>query len=326
MDPKVSIIIPVYNSEKYISRCIESILKQTYKNIEIITINDGSKDLSEEVILQLQKENEGIIRYYAQENQGISRTRNSGIKLATGKYLMFIDNDDYIDNDYVERFVNEAESKEYDVVIGGHRRTNEKNEILYERKIPNTQWGKYVSITPWARIYKRSYILENNIEFLECNIGEDLFLNLQAVTISEKIGIIDYVGYNWFYNSQSVSNTLHKNFYDVETYKLLNETHDAMKKKGILQNEKEQENIQLFYFIFFVWLFIYTKKSLGYKEFIKEYNKIFSWLEERFPNYKKIKAKPKGDILSNCIKIAVFMFLHKCHLGAISLFCYTRLG
>lgn len=325
MNPKVSIIIPVYNAEKYIQRCINSVLKQTYKNVEIIAINDGSKDSSEEIILQMQQENQEIIKYYNQENQGISKTRNRGIKLATGKYIMFMDNDDYIDNDYVETFVKEAENKDYDMVIGGHRRTNEKGKQLYERKIPNTKWGKYVSITPWARIYKRSYIIDNNLEFLECNIGEDLFLNLQAVTISEKIGIINYVGYNWFYNTKSVSSTLHKNFYDVDTYKLLNETYQDMKQKNILNNEREEDYIEIFWLLFIIWLFIYTGKSLTYQQFKAEYHKIFDWMQEKFPNYKKNKANLEGELLANRIKLAVFMLLHKCHLGAISLFIYTRI-
>lgn len=81
MEPKVSVIIPVYNAEKYIKRCIDSILKQTYTNVEIILLNDGSTDHSEEVILQIQKESQGKIQYYKQENKGVAKTRNEGIRI-----------------------------------------------------------------------------------------------------------------------------------------------------------------------------------------------------------------------------------------------------
>lgn len=249
--------------------------------------------------------------------------------LATGTYIMFVDNDDYIDEDYIERFVTEAKEHDYDMVIGGHRRPNEEGKVLIEYALPNTPWGKYITLTPWARIYKKSYIVENGMEFLACNIGEDIFFNIQAITISNKIGIIDYIGYNWFYNTQSVSNTLQKKFYDVEAYTLLNESYRVMEQKKILQKEDEQEYIELFWFLFIIWLFIYTGKSLNYRELKKEYTKIFEWMRERFPKYKKNRlvglTKLKGESLFNRIKLTVFMWLHKCHLGVVALFIYTRI-
>lgn len=327
MEPKVSIIVPIYNAEKYLNRCITSILEQTYKNIELILINDGSTDSSEEIILQMQEENKDIIKYYKQENKGVSKTRNFGITVATGKYIMFVDNDDYIDKDYVENFVNVAESGKYDLVIGGHRRTNEKNQILSETKLPDTPWGKYITLTPWARIYKRDYIIENDIKFLTCNIGEDIYFNIQAIIISDNIKIIDYIGYNWFFNTQSVSNTLQKNFYDVDKYKLLNESYNVLEQKNILS--KEREYVEIFLFLFIIWLFIYTGKSLSYKQMKLEYNKLFNWLEQRYPNYKKNRligiTKLKGEKLFNRIKLTIFMFLHRCKLGIVALFIYTRI-
>lgn len=242
---------------------------------------------------------------------------------------MFVDNDDYIDKDYIDTFVTKAIKKDYDIVIGGYRRTNEKGEILLKRMPPNNPWGKYISITPWARIYKKSYLIENDIQFLDSNIGEDFYFNLQAITISENIGILDYIGYNWFYNTKSVSNTIQKQFYNLEVFKLLEQSYQVINKKGILQKTEEIEYIQLLYFLFFVWLFGYTGKSLTYQQFKKEYHKVFSWLEEKFPNFKNNHslgfAKPKGELLKNRIQLTVLMKLHKCHLGMISLFCYTRL-
>lgn len=329
MEPKVSIIVPIYNAEKYLNRCITSILEQTYKNIELILINDGSTDSSEEIILHMQEENKDIIKYYKQENKGVSKTRNFGITVATGKYIMFVDNDDYIDKDYVEQYVNVAERGKYDLVIGGYRRVNSKNKIFLERKIPNTKWGRYITLTPWGRIFKKSYITENDIQFLSSNIGEDIYFNIQAVNISNNIAIIEYVGYNWFYNEKSVSNTIQKNFYNLEIYKLLNESYNVTLQKGILKREEEKEYLELYWFTFIIWIMLYTGKSLNYKELSIEYSKIIDWLKQRFPNYKHNKlckfTKPDGELLSNRIKITIFMMLHKCNLGNFAIYIYTRL-
>ena len=94
---KVSVIIPVYNSEKYIEKCINSVLAQTYQNYEIIVINDGSKDNSGKIMEQLQDKYPDKIKYIEQENMGVAKTRNKGIEIATGDYIAFMDNDDYIE-------------------------------------------------------------------------------------------------------------------------------------------------------------------------------------------------------------------------------------
>ncbi len=111
---KISIIIPVYNSEKVIARCLESVLNQDYKNIEIIIINDGSKDRSQEIIEQYSKI-DGRIKIIKTENQGVSSARNLGIQNASGKYVCFLDADDYVDKDMYNELVKQI--KENDMVI-----------------------------------------------------------------------------------------------------------------------------------------------------------------------------------------------------------------
>ena len=196
--------------------------------------------------------------------------------------------------------------------------------------MPNTPWGKYITLTPWGIIYKRSYIIQNDIKFLNENIGEDIYFNIQAINISKKVSIIDYIGYNWFYNRKSVSNTLQKNFYDVNINKLIYSCYEVMQEKGILQNDDEKDYIELFWILFVFWIFIFTGKSLTYKQLKIEYNNLFSLIEELFPNYKRNKLigfnKLKGESLFNRIKLTIFMILHRLHLGVIALFIYVRLG
>ena len=125
---KVTMIIPVYNAEHYIERCLDSLLKQTYKNLEILVMNDGSTDQSLSIIKRKAEKNKNI-RYYNQKNMGVAKTRNKAISLATGKYIMFMDNDDYLDKDYVTTFVEAIQKDNFDIVIGGYRRITENLKI-----------------------------------------------------------------------------------------------------------------------------------------------------------------------------------------------------
>ena len=152
---KVSIIVPIYNAEKTVKRCIDSILNQSYKNFELLLINDGSKDQSLKVIKEYKDKRIVVID---KKNEGVARTRNLGIEKATGDYIMFIDNDDYIDNDYVDTYVNEIINSKSDLVIGGYRRVNNKKKILFYKSPDNYPWTKYIIMAPWAKIFNRKFI------------------------------------------------------------------------------------------------------------------------------------------------------------------------
>ena len=148
----VTVIIPVYNSEKYIGKCIESVINQTYKNVKILLINDGSTDKSKEILGKYRSEYENI-EVINQNNKGVAVTRNEAIMKVNTKYLMFIDNDDFIDSNYIETYINSAEENNYDIVMGGYRRVNCKGKIMFKEKLKDTPWSKYIILAPWAKIY-----------------------------------------------------------------------------------------------------------------------------------------------------------------------------
>lgn len=207
---KVSIIIPVYNAQEYIKKCVESFLIGTYQNIEILLINDGSTDSSLEVIRELEEKYPEKIIVYSQENCGVAKTRNKGIIYATGKYIVFADNDDYVDNDYVERLVKEIEKEDYDYIVSSFRRVDKRGKILYQKKYKDESWTYYMFETPWAKIFKREFLIENEIKYMDVPVGEDIYFSICANWKSDKKKVIPYVGYNWLYNEASVSNTIHK--------------------------------------------------------------------------------------------------------------------
>ena len=121
---KATIIIPVYNSEKYIKRCMESILSQIDETFEVLLINDGSNDRSEDIIDSYAKKYPGIVRVISKKNEGTAKTRNLGIREARGEFIFFIDNDDFVDDGYFKRFINAIDEKS-DIVVGGYRRVED---------------------------------------------------------------------------------------------------------------------------------------------------------------------------------------------------------
>ena len=143
MDKKISVIIPVYNVEKYLARCLNSIIKNTYKNIEIILVNDGSKDKSQEIIDKYKNKYGNIIKAKEQENKGPAEARNVGIEMASGEYLMFIDSDDFIKEDYIENYVKTLKEADYDLVAGGYHKWID-GKITYTIALQDEPWAKFM--------------------------------------------------------------------------------------------------------------------------------------------------------------------------------------
>lgn len=324
---KVTLIVPVYNSEEYIGKCLESILKQTYQDFEIMVVNDGSIDNSQKVINYYKENFPDKIITIEQKNKGVSKTRNESIKKANGKYIMFIDNDDFLDKDYIETFVKTAEEGDYDAVFAGYRRPNENKKIIKKMELKDTEWSKYMIMAPWAKIYKKQFLIDNNIEFLSVNLGEDIYFNLKAILSSKKIKIIPYIGYNWFFNTSSVSNTTQKNITGLQVYELLNSCYDMIKNEGYL--EENYEIIKTHFTRYIIWLISFSTKKLDYKTISEEYDKIFNWLEEKFPDYKNNKmisyTKPEGELFSVRFLTKTFMIFHKIDLGKILVYLYSKI-
>lgn len=304
---KVSIIIPVYNAEKTIEKCISSILKQTYKDYELLLIDDGSTDNSLKVIKKYSKYKN--IRILNQENHGVAYTRNRGIKEATGDYIMFIDNDDFIDSDYIEQHITAILKENSDIVISGYRRINIENKILHEEKLRDTYWARFIIITPWARMFRKDFLLKNNIEFLSYGIGEDIYFNLLAYSFAPKITILNYVGYNWFFNTKSVSNTNHKGLNKkIDNLVLLDK---VIKKYDVLD-----EYLSYYLVRYYIWYLLYSGRNANSKDFMMEYKRIKTWYDKNNISLKfsPFSRKINGETLKNRIIVSVFLALEKMHL------------
>ena len=194
-NPLVSIIIPIYNVEKYLNKCIKSLLESSYKNLEIILINDCSPDACEEIIEKYSEKDKRILYVKNTENLRVSETRNRGLKRATGKYIMFVDGDDYISTDWIENLVETIEEKSADIVIGAAKQFNEQEEKDY--KISDLDREKWIDFSKvrmnnngviWNKIYRRDLIAENNIQFdKEIYKHSDVEFTYRSLALSDKI-------------------------------------------------------------------------------------------------------------------------------------------
>ena len=216
---KFSIIVPVYNVEKYIKDCLTSILNQTYDNFEVIVVNDGSPDSSEEIIKDLAKKDKRL-KYFKKENGGISDTRNFGIEKSTGKFFLFVDSDDTINEDLLQK-VNDAIDDKTELVRFGAKKIN-NNDVTYESPQVFTDisgsiaFEKLINLslfaTVWSFAFKRSFWDENKFKFAKGKVHEDFGLMPLVVMKAEYVSSIEYPGYNYIIRENSImtSNSLDK--------------------------------------------------------------------------------------------------------------------
>lgn len=197
---KVSLIIPVYNVEKYLEKCLDSLINQTLKEIEIICVNDGSTDNSPAILEQF-KLKDNRIKIINQENLGVSQARNNGINTSQGEYIGFVDSDDYVDNDYFEKLYNSAKKFNAEVAAGdlykeknnkiGKKRFNYTKEELFvkpEDKIKNAKIPKYNYTC--NKIYKRESLLNLNLPFENNRYYEDIIWSVKAIYYLDRKSVV----------------------------------------------------------------------------------------------------------------------------------------
>lgn len=214
---KISVIVPVYNAEKYLEKCVESIINQTYKNLEIILIDDGSTDNSLAVCKKMEKKDTRI-RVVVQENSGVAVTRNRGIQEATGEYIGFVDSDDYIDEDMYESLYRTIEETKTEYAICGiyHVYTNRTEEpkerlkkvISREEAVFMMLESRHISVNPVNRLLaKRLY---EGIHFPDGMISEDAYVALDILEKTDKVALDLTPKYYYFHRNESITTSSYK--------------------------------------------------------------------------------------------------------------------
>ncbi len=216
--PKVSVIIPVYNVEKYLRQCLDSVINQTLKDIEIICINDGSTDDSLQILEEYAKKDERI-KVISKENGGLSSARNEGLRRVASELCYFLDSDDYIEPNLLETAFNVFSNNDIDYYcFGSEVYTEENNSLNQETKTLNKYLkikfngiqkatfdvGQNQNIHVWNKVFKTSIIKNNNIHFIEGLLYEDIFFTWYYFFLSKKI----YFDKNIFHHYRTHSNSI----------------------------------------------------------------------------------------------------------------------
>lgn len=223
----VSIIMPIYNAEKYLEQGIQSILKQTYKQLEIILVDDGSTDRTREII-EAAKQRDSRISSIFQTQQGAPTARNAGCKISVGEYLYFMDSDDYLPETAIEKMVLESLQYGSDLVIGQYQFINEAGERIGEsnfiEELEISLYGKatkhQLSLCPpflGNKLYQASIIKENGIQFANVRVAQDLNFYLKALLFAVNPIVIEDSVYYYRVRSGSISHSYGSKMLDVIT-------------------------------------------------------------------------------------------------------------
>ena len=220
---KLSVIIPVYNVENYIERCLKSLIAQTIDDFEFIIVNDGSTDRSKEIINIYLKKYPNMFKYFEKENGGLSSARNYGMKYATGEYIAFLDSDDYIEKDmykimYDKAKIDDADMVECDFIWEYYDNQDRLVKIKKDKRRKyegKSQYIKRPRVVAWNKIIKRDIIKENKIEFPEGLIYEDIEFFYKLIPYVKKIFYVEKYFVHYVQREKSLSNVQSEKVKDI---------------------------------------------------------------------------------------------------------------
>lgn len=307
-DIKFSIIIPVYNVQDYVAKCIESIMQQTYKNFEIIVVDDGSTDDSKKIVKNFSDKR---IKIISKENGGLSSARNEGLKHINGDYIWFIDSDDYIEIDALELLYNKIKSEDSDIIVFRYF-----DDFITSKKeiIDSISWEKkenypLINVSACVKIFKSSFFLENKFIFKEGVLFEDLEMIPFVIAKTNKISFLNIPLYNYVQRNGSIIRNIggfKKNRDD--RFIVLESLINRFKKDKIY----EKYSSQIEFLVIRHLIFIYTEELFNYEKdiYIPRFKRIKEFVESI--NYKYYKNKfikktsIKNKIYLTCFRLNMY--------------------
>ena len=290
---KVSVIVPVYNVEQYLDKCLNSLVNQTLKDMEIIVINDGSKDNSKSIIDDYQAKYPKLIKTIHQSNQGISVARNKGLQKAKGKYISFVDSDDYIAKDMLKKAYDYIEKKQSDIVVWNYYEVNELGEIIREELLPTFKDTNLendpkllftINPAPWNKLYKRS--LFDNVRFPNDRTKyEDLMTISKVLLNANKISKLEQ-SYNYYLiRNNGETGSIDKRVFDI--LKVLKHVNKYMKDKLIF--DKYHDELTFFNIKHILYQVLKQRDSKDLTMSNKFINDAYAFLNNNFPQWRQNK-------------------------------------
>ena len=298
--PKLSIIIPVYNIEKYISNCLDSILSQSFEDFEVICVNDGSTDDS---LSELQKyRNDERVIIIDKKNEGSGVARNSALAIARGEYVFFVDGDDWIEENSLQKMVDEADRLKTDILVFGGLSYYEgkgQNGGYSANKLPKKYLNKVVGAkdiekdifkfpsTAWTKLYRREFLQKNGIKFQEIKVGQDQLPFFHSMILAERIAIFPQNLYCYRKNRKGAVTAVKKkrNFSPIYVFYGIEE----MLKRTVLINEYKNIFVKKYFSKATSWLAKFQEDLKP--QYFEEYSKLLKHIQEGYGLYKNFHPK-----------------------------------
>lgn len=296
--PKVSIIVPVYNVEKYIEKCLNSLVKQTMEDIEIIIVNDGSKDNSINVINKFIKQYPEKIQYLEKKNGGLSDARNYGLPYAKGEYIAFLDSDDYVEKDMYEKMYKLAKKENSDMVECDFiwEYPNKQKEDIGQIYTNKKQMLEKVRVVAWNKLIKTNIVIENKITFPKGYRYEDVEFTYKLVPYLNKVSFLKKPCVHYVQRENSISNL--QNERTKEIFNVLDHVLDFYKKNNIYDEYKEElEYIYTRYLLCSSLLRMVKIKNKKIKNKLLE--ETWEKLNYNFPNWKRNRILNQNKNVKN---------------------------
>ena len=305
---KISIVLPVYNTGKYIEDNIKSLVNQTYKNIEIIYVDDGSKDNTTDIIKKYMTKYSNII-LYEKENGGVSTARNYGLNKATGDYLTFIDSDDTVDKNLIKILVDTLSKQDNpDIIIYNYNivsKDNVKKVKIMDGKSRTITNNEYMISTPcpWNKLYNREFLIKNKYHFPEGIIYEDMAATPTLAKYNPKVYYLDMHLYNYIQSEESLmrSNVYKKNYEDI--FKAIDFLYDNLKDT--------EYTTELEYLITYHMLYLANLNFYKYRKY-EHISHISKVAKKYIPGWKKNKLV--NDRFTKKQILYMNLFYHRMYL------------
>lgn len=283
---KVSIIVPVYNTEKYLEKCLDSLVNQTLKDIEIVLVNDGSTDESVNIIKKYL--NDDRVKLFNKENGGQASARNLGFEKALGKYVMFIDSDDYVELDMAEKLYEVAE-RGYNIVCTDYYTTNGEDKylkILGDKKSSEIAVKEYLfcGAGPCNKIYETKFLKDNNFKFPEGIIYEDFAVIPALARYNPKVYYLNLAFLHYVHHEGSTMRVKEYKTKYEDIFKACQILYDNLYGMGI--------NEELEYLLTYHLLYLGSLNFYQYGQY-KQIDRISKFMRDKFPKWSKNKYLTK---------------------------------
>lgn len=292
---KLSLIVPVYKVEQYLSKCLDSLINQTLNGLEIICVNDGSPDNCLQILREYEKKYSNIVVIDKPKNEGVWKARFDGIKVAKGEYIGFIDADDYIELDYAEKMYKTAKENEFDILVCGFDRVDMETLNVYSREMLKKAGQKIImenspeevisiNTALWNKIYRAEILKDMKNLSNPPRVLEDMMFLCLIYLKTKTIGFMPEVLYHYMVRKGSAMNT-------IKEQEIENIQNAMIEVRRVYEKERPQllpviDSMAFLHFGISLMFRISADKTINFKEALQKNRK---YLDENFPNWKNCK-------------------------------------